>query len=126
MSQQHFDEHDDHDHDHEDGLKGWLLDLFRPHEHGHYAAALDPAMSNARGIWAVKVSLIMLLVTAVFQLISVAISASHPCEGTTAFARRRLSHQSNLTNSLLVQVCVTLALPIRASVVGRNRVLHFG
>ncbi|CAG0936515.1 putative cation efflux system protein [Thermoflexales bacterium] len=77
-------EHDEHDHDHEHereaGLKGWLLSLLRPHEHGHYATALDPAMSNARsaarGIWAVKVSLIALLATALFQVIVVAISSS--------------------------------------------------
>ena len=70
-------EHDhDHDHEHEGGLKGWLLGLLRPHEHGHYATALDPAMSNARGIWAVKVSLIALLATALFQVIIVAISGS--------------------------------------------------
>lgn len=58
MSQHHPEDHDDHDHEHTGGLKGWLLSLLRPHEHGHYAAALDPAMSNARGIWAVKVSLL--------------------------------------------------------------------
>jgi cation diffusion facilitator family transporter len=92
MSHNHPDEHDhdqhdehehddhehehEHEHDHEGGLKGWLLGLLRPHEHGHYATALDPAMSNARGIWAVKVSLVALLVTAVFQLFIVAISGS--------------------------------------------------
>ena len=68
--------HDDHDHEHDGGLKGWLLGLFSPHEHGHYATALDPAMSNTRGIWAVKVSLIALLATALFQVIIVAISSS--------------------------------------------------
>jgi len=87
MSQHHPEDHNDHDHDHvhddhdhdhehEGGLKGWLLELFSPHEHGHYATALDPAMANSRGIWAVKVSLVALLVTAVFQLIIVAISGS--------------------------------------------------
>ena len=86
MSQFHVEEHDDrdhegehahdHDHEHETGLKGWLLGLLRPHEHGHYATALDPAMSNARGIWAVKVSLITLMATALFQVVIVAISGS--------------------------------------------------
>jgi cation diffusion facilitator family transporter len=90
MSQPHSDDHGDHDHnhnhegehehehdhEHEQGLKGWLLGLLSPHEHGHEATALDPAMSNARGIWAVKVSLVVLLLTAVFQLIIVAISGS--------------------------------------------------
>ncbi len=80
----HPDEHDDHEqqhdrdheHDHERGLTGWLSHLFSPHEHGHYAAALDPAMSNARGIWAVKVSLVALLATALFQVIVVVMSGS--------------------------------------------------
>ncbi len=72
----HDHEHN-HDREHEDsGLTGWLKHLITPHEHGHYATALDPAMSNARGIWAVKVSLAVLLITAVFQLIIVAISGS--------------------------------------------------
>ena len=66
----------DHDHDHPGGLRGWLIELFRPHAHGYQATALDPAMSNARGLWAVKLSLIALLVTAVFQVIIVAISSS--------------------------------------------------
>src|SRR5512147_3111672 len=89
MSQHHPDDHDDqdHKHDHDDhhhdhghehtaSLKVRLMELFNPHEHGHYATALDPAMANTRGIWAVKVSLIALLATAVFQIIIVAISGS--------------------------------------------------
>jgi cation diffusion facilitator family transporter len=77
-------EHDDHDHsdrhhdehDHPGGLRGWLTELVKPHAHGYQATALDPAMSNTRGLWAVKVSLIALLGTAVFQVIIVAISGS--------------------------------------------------
>jgi len=80
MSHSHFDTHDDHDHTPEHGqahglASGWR-GLLRPHEHDHYATALDPAMSNTRGIWAVKVSLVALLITAVFQLFIVAISGS--------------------------------------------------
>ncbi len=75
------DHSDDHDHDHEQayehsGRRDWLRDLFRPHAHDHAIAALDPALANERGIWAVKVSLIALLATAVFQVIIVAISGS--------------------------------------------------
>ncbi len=74
------DDHDpaehDHDHDHHGGLRGWLTELFRPHSHGYQATALDPAMSSARGLWAVKVSLIALLATAIFQVFIVAISGS--------------------------------------------------
>ena len=69
-------DHDQHDHDHPGGLRGWLSEMFKPHAHGYQATALDPAMSNERGLWAVKVSLVALLVTAVFQVIIVAISGS--------------------------------------------------
>ena len=79
----HGDYDHNHDHEHASGLKGWLQELFSPHEHGHYATALDPAMSNARGVWAVKVSLIALLATAIFQLIIVAISGSVALLGDT-------------------------------------------
>ncbi len=53
-------------------LAHWL----KPHSHGHRAAALDPALADARGIWALRVSLAALLVTAVFQVIVVALSGS--------------------------------------------------
>ena len=72
----HADHDHYHDHDHPGGLRGWLVELFRPHAHGYQATALDPAMSNKRGLWAVKVSLIALLATAVFQVIIVAVSGS--------------------------------------------------
>jgi len=78
-----------HEHDHNDdqghihnenygfiSLRSWLFHLFQPHSHSHHAAALDPALSNERGIWAVKVSLIALLITAFFQAGIVAISGS--------------------------------------------------
>ncbi len=71
----HNDDHDEHEHEHS-GPREWLLGLFQPHAHGHAIAALDPALTNERGIWAVKVSLIALLATAVFQVIIVVISGS--------------------------------------------------
>src|SRR3989304_2529595 len=70
--------HDHNHHDHED-KKGWgdrLRHLIRPHAHGHHAAALDPALSTARGISALKLSLAGLLITALFQVGVVAISGS--------------------------------------------------
>jgi cation diffusion facilitator family transporter len=80
MTHSHGDTHVDHEHthehDHDNGLKGWWRSLLQPHTHSHTAAALDPALSNSRGIWTVKVSLIVLLITAVFQVIIVAISGS--------------------------------------------------
>jgi cation diffusion facilitator family transporter len=110
MSQQHQDDHDhghDHDHDHDDGLKGRLLSLLRPHEHGHYATALDPAMSNtranSRGIWAVKVSLIALLATALFQVIIVAIS------GSVALLADTIHNFSDALTAIPLWIAFTLA-----------------
>ncbi len=121
MNQHGADDHDDHDHDHdhdhqseyepdhnhehehEHGLKGWLLSLLRPHEHGHYATALDPAMSNARGIWAVKVSLIALLATALFQVIIVAIS------GSVALLADTIHNFSDALTAIPLWIAFTLA-----------------
>ncbi len=121
MGQEHLDGHGDHDHEHdhddddynahdhghdrehEGGLKGWLLELFRPHEHGHYAAALDPAMSNARGIWAVKVSLIALLATALFQVIIVAVS------GSVALLADTIHNFSDALTAIPLWIAFTLA-----------------
>ena len=109
MSQHQPEDHPDHDeheyddHKHEGGLKGWLLGLLRPHEHGHYATALDPAMSNTRGIWAVKVSLVALLVTAVFQLIIVAIS------GSVALLADTIHNFSDALTAIPLWIAFTLA-----------------
>ena len=72
---------DDEVHNHNEShdlrdFRRWLSHLFQPHSHSHHAAALDPALSNERGIWAVKVSLVALLVTAFFQVGIVSISGS--------------------------------------------------
>ena len=105
----HGHEHDDHNHDHdhghehESGLKSWLLGLFSPHEHGHYAAALDPAMSSARGIWAVKVSLIALMATALFQVIIVAIS------GSVALLADTIHNFSDALTAIPLWIAFTLA-----------------
>ena len=53
-----------------------LLHFFTPHSHEYQTAALDPALATDRGIWAVKVSLVALLVTAGFQVLIVAVSGS--------------------------------------------------
>jgi cation diffusion facilitator family transporter len=72
-----------HEHEHEDEhvhsrnpLINWFRHTFTPHDHGYQVAALEPALATDRGIWAVKVSLVALLVTAVFQVVIVAISGS--------------------------------------------------
>jgi cation diffusion facilitator family transporter len=57
-------------------LWGWLTHLFQPHSHSHHEAALDPALADERGIWALKLSLAGLLATALFQVAVVAVSGS--------------------------------------------------
>lgn len=74
-------QHDDHDHDHDhehskNPVVEWFQHTFTPHDHGYQTAALDTALATDRGIWAVKVSLVALLVTAIFQVGIVAISGS--------------------------------------------------
>lgn len=72
----HSHEHD-HDHDYSSNpVLAWLQHLFMSHSHGHQQAALNPNLATDRGMWALKVSLVGLLVTASFQVIVVAISGS--------------------------------------------------
>ena len=77
----HNHEHEHHDHDHgpshsSNPVIAWLQHLFIPHTHGHQQAALDPNLATDRGIWALKISLAGLMVTAIFQVFIVAISGS--------------------------------------------------
>ena len=78
---QHDDHDHNHDHDHEhehsrNPIVEWFQHTFAPHDHGYQTAALDAALATDRGIWAVKISLVALLVTALFQVVIVAISGS--------------------------------------------------
>ena len=88
---EHTHEHHDHDHhhDHEQGvhvheprtgLVGLLLDavahLFGLHQHDHTRAFDSVLESSARGIWALKISLLALLATAIFQVVIVTMSGS--------------------------------------------------
>lgn len=68
----------DHDHDHAPGKYGWLRELLPfGHGHSHGPAKVDSAMeTDARGIWALKISLVMLGATAAFQVVVVLISGS--------------------------------------------------
>src|SRR3990172_5578655 len=72
------DDHTRHepDHEHPSGLWGRLPGLFGRHTHEVQEAALDPALWSERGIWAVKVSLAGLMLTALFQVAIVAMSGS--------------------------------------------------
>ena len=66
----------DHGHTHASGFKGWLHELFVPHSHDA-ADSIDEALeSSAQGIRAVKVSLLGLGATSLFQLAIVLISGS--------------------------------------------------
>src|SRR6185436_13275845 len=83
---EHDEEHDhDHDHPHEhdhehehsqNPLIEWFRHTFMPHDHGYQTAALDASLATERGIRAVKLSLVALLLTAGFQVAIVAISGS--------------------------------------------------
>lgn len=72
-------EHGDHgqeDHGHPSGIKGWLLNLIRPHSHDS-ADSIDSALeTSGMGIRAVKISLAALMVTAFLQVILVIITGS--------------------------------------------------
>jgi deazaflavin-dependent oxidoreductase (nitroreductase family) len=67
-----------HGHDHAPGRLGWLAEAIPfLHGHRHGEVPLDRAVeTNARGLWALKVSLGGLLVTALFQLVIVLVSGS--------------------------------------------------
>lgn len=73
-SRQH--DHDRGGHSHGTGYLGWVRHLFVPHSHDS-ADSMDSALeSSARGIRAVKISLVGLGVTAMFQLVIVLVSGS--------------------------------------------------
>jgi cation diffusion facilitator family transporter len=69
---------DGHAHNHDHGRQGWLKEAIPfLHGHSHGEANVDAALeSSARGIWALKVSLLVLGATALFQLVIVLISGS--------------------------------------------------
>jgi cation diffusion facilitator family transporter len=65
-----------HQHDHATGLKGLVLSVFTPHSHDS-ADSVDSALEgSSQGIRAVKISLVALGVTALLQVLIVAISGS--------------------------------------------------
>ncbi len=66
----------DHDHHHGGGLLGAAREVFAPHSHDHADSVDDALEASAQGIRAVKISLVALAVTAIFQLVIVALSGS--------------------------------------------------
>ncbi|MGZ4640166.1 MAG: cation transporter, partial [Actinomycetes bacterium] len=68
--------HDDHEHGQASGLPGRLRELVRPHSHDA-ADSVDSALeSSAQGIRAVKLSLAILVLTAILQAVIVALTGS--------------------------------------------------
>ena len=66
----------EHGHEHHGGLRGFVTGLFRPHSHDA-ADSVDSALeASAQGVRAVKISLAGLGVTALLQLLVVAVSGS--------------------------------------------------
>lgn len=64
------------EHEHQGGLRGVISGLLRPHSHDH-ATSIDPALeSDARGVRALKISLVALGLTAVAQLVVVFFTGS--------------------------------------------------
>src|SRR5215208_3740660 len=66
---------DDHDHEHRPGILGWLQHTFA-HSHDVHEKVDDALESNERGIWALKLSLLGLGATALFQVVIVYFSCS--------------------------------------------------
>jgi cation diffusion facilitator family transporter len=65
----------DHGHAHRSGVLGWLQHTFA-HSHDVHEKVDDAMETSERGIWALKVSLISLGLTAIFQVIIVLASGS--------------------------------------------------
>ena len=77
----HHDQRHDHDHghghghDHGGGLLGWLRHTFA-HSHDVHEKVDEAMATHERGIWALKISLLGLGATALFQVVIVAVSGS--------------------------------------------------
>jgi cation diffusion facilitator family transporter len=72
----HRDGEQAHDHPHGGGLRGAIGEIFRPHSHDA-ADSMDTAMeASERGLRAVKVSFVALLVTALVQLLVILTTGS--------------------------------------------------
>lgn len=82
----HTHSHDEnHHHDHPAGWRDRLMELFRPHRHGHRELATDRAFAaNQAGIRTVWLALAALAITSVLQLVVVLASGSVALLGDTA------------------------------------------
>ena len=76
MSHEHSHGPEAHSHEHPVGGRGWVASIFRPHSHDS-ADSVDSALeASTEGIRAVKISLLVLGLTALAQLIVVFLSGS--------------------------------------------------
>ncbi len=75
-SEPHEHGHDPHEHEHGSSPVGWVQSLLKPHSHDAADSVDAQLESSARGIWALKISLLGLLATAGFQVVIVIISGS--------------------------------------------------
>jgi len=69
-------DHDHHDHENPSGIKGFIYELIRPHSHDSADSVDDAVLASARGIRAVKISLAVLMATAVAQVLVVLVTGS--------------------------------------------------
>jgi Co/Zn/Cd efflux system component len=65
-----------HGHDHPRGLRGAIREIFAPHSHDAADSVDDALQSSAAGIRAVKISLVVLGVTAIAQIVVMIFSGS--------------------------------------------------
>ncbi|SDT46117.1 cation diffusion facilitator family transporter [Microlunatus soli] len=72
---QHGHDHD-HGHEHPTGIKGFFYGLFVPHSHDAADSVDDALEASQAGVWAVKISLVGLGITAALQIVVVLISGS--------------------------------------------------
>ena len=56
--------------------RSWITHLLHPHSSEHSLAALDQALATERGVWVLKITLVALVATELFQMAVVAISGS--------------------------------------------------
>ncbi len=75
-SEPHEHGHDPHEHEHKTSPVGWVQSLLKPHSHDAADSVDAQLESSARGIWALKISLLGLLATAGFQVVIVLMSGS--------------------------------------------------
>jgi cation diffusion facilitator family transporter len=72
----HHHPHEAHEHHHDSGIRAAIRELIRPHSHDSIDKVDTALETDARGIRALKLSLLALLVTAVLQLLVVIATSS--------------------------------------------------